>query len=366
MRMINELKIEKMNFPGLQIVSLQRPSGTEYFITSTPNFNESPQRIFKRVIDYVKANNAVIISQDVFGLNELRSASGLPDVNWPVTWLDDGSNENLSGTFVWAVSGMDVTPIHLSGRVAGNIVEDECTRFVRLGGLVASQTKLTPQKQAREVLEQIDAALCFAKMDFSALIRTWFYNENITSWYKEFNLVRNKFFREHDIFNGLVPASTGVGKHNCGQTALIGSGLAVQGKDQKIQAIALPSPLQNSAIEYGSSFSRAVELAMPDHRRLYTSGTASIGQSGETLYIDDAEAQVKRTMEVTNSILKSRKMEWSDITRATAYFKSVQDTGLLQKYLWTQNIPPFPMIVTQRDICRDDLLFEIEVDAINY
>jgi hypothetical protein len=70
-------------------------------------------------------------------------------------------------------------------------------------------------------------------------------------------------------------------------------------------------------------------------------------------------------MEVTGAILKSREMNWSDITRAIAYFKHAEDAMLLQEYCRTYKLPPFPVIVTRSDICRDDLLFEIEVDAIS-
>jgi hypothetical protein len=70
-------------------------------------------------------------------------------------------------------------------------------------------------------------------------------------------------------------------------------------------------------------------------------------------------------MEVTDAILKSRKMDWSDITRAIAYFKNAEDVMLLNEYCRMNQLTPFPVIITKRDICRDDLLFEIEVDAIN-
>jgi hypothetical protein len=277
------IKTEKLYSPGLCVVSLPRPFGTEYFITATPNKDESQWKLLERVTEYSSAHNAAIISQDIFGVKDYRGTGildnhrmSLPEVNWPITWIDNNYSTDLSGTYVWAISGVDVTPIHFNNRLAGNIVEDEFTRFVRLGSVIAKGIGHTPQQQTQEVLEQMDAALHTAKMDFSAVIRTWFYNQKITSWYQEFNLVRNNFFREHNIFKGLIPASTAVGKSNNVDTVLIGGCLAVQGKGQQIKALTLPSPLQDSAMEYGSSFSRAVELASPDHRRLYISGTASI------------------------------------------------------------------------------------------
>jgi enamine deaminase RidA (YjgF/YER057c/UK114 family) len=201
-------------------------------------------------------------------------------------------------------------------------------------------------------------------MDFSNVIRTWFYNQDITSWYKEFNLVRNKFFLERGIFKRLIPASTAIGKHSSIDTAIVAGALAIQGKVKDIHVCALPSPLQKPAMDYGSSFSRAVELTLPDHRRLYISGTASIEQDGNTIYPDDVSAQMKHSIDVIDAILKSRQMDWSDITRAVAFFKHATNVTILRDYCFTNKLPDFPVIVTMADICRDDLLFEMEIDAI--
>jgi enamine deaminase RidA (YjgF/YER057c/UK114 family) len=363
------IKKEKTNFPGLYVVSLKRPFGMEYFITATLDNGESPNTMLEKIIEYTSAHNAVIISQDIFGLpgygdnkNIVKYRTQITNIDWPITCLDN--NSNPSGTYVWAISGACVTPIRLSNNVIGNIVEDTFTRFVRLGGLTANRKGQALQQQTQEVLEQMETALQTVKMDFSNVIRTWFYNEDITSCYKEFNLARNKFFQERGIFKGLIPASTGVGKDNNIDTAIVAGALAIKGKVKDINVLALPSPLQRPAMDYGSSFSRAVELTLPDHRRLYISGTASIEQDGKTVYPDDTPAQVNHSMKVIDAILKSRRMDWSDITRAVAFFKHAKDAALLREFCFTHEIPVYPVIVTVTDICRDDLLFEIEVDAI--
>jgi len=51
-------------------------------------------------------------------------------------------------------------------------------------------------------------------MDFSHVARTWLYLDNLLDWYDDFNVVRTSFFRKHDVFRGLVPASTGIGGSN--------------------------------------------------------------------------------------------------------------------------------------------------------
>jgi hypothetical protein len=42
--------------------------------------------------------------------------------------------------------------------------------------------------------------------------------------------------------------------------------LAVKTKSKGVRAFEVRSPLQSAAVEYGSSFSRAVEIDLPDHR----------------------------------------------------------------------------------------------------
>jgi len=99
-------------------------------------------------------------------------------------------------------------------------------------------------------------------------------------------------------------------------------------------------------------------------RRLYVSGTASISQDGRSIYVGDVERQVERTMEVVEAILKSRDMGWPDVTRAIAYYKQAADCPLAGGYCKGLELPEFPVALVKNDICRNDLLFEIEVDAI--
>jgi hypothetical protein len=62
--------------------------------------------------------------------------------------------------------------------------------------------------------------------------------------------------------------------------------------------------------------------------------------------------------------LASRGFNFSDVTRATAYFKNLQDAPAFDFWRENQGLKPFPLIATQSTICRGELLFEIELDAI--
>ena len=180
----------------------------------------------------------------------------------------------------------------------------------------------------------------------------------------DFNAVRNKFFREINAYNGVLPASTGIGAGNPAETALIADLFAIKPKTDKIRIAAVPSPLQCPALDYKSSFSRAVEVTLPDHRRLYVSGTASIESGGKTAHAGDVEKQIALTMEVVKAILESRRMDFSDVSRAVGYFKDIKNAPLFAEYCRQNNLPPLPIATAHADICRDNLLYEVEVDAV--
>jgi len=69
-------------------------------------------------------------------------------------------------------------------------------------------------------------------------------------------------------------------------------------------------------------------------------------------------------MDVVEAILCSRSMGWSDVVRGVVYFKYAADLSIYDEYCRSKGLPSFPAACLQGDICRDDLLFEIEVDAI--
>jgi enamine deaminase RidA (YjgF/YER057c/UK114 family) len=311
------------------------------------------------------------VSQEVFGLSDsggagmamLKDAFG--NVEWPVTWIENEAPNSPVGTLVWAVTGARVEPLRLGGKVLGSLFEDEHARYCRLGGVVPADKSRTHFDQTRDVLDQMESALRIAGMEFANVLRTWFCNDRILDWYGEFNEARNAFFTERGVYDGLVPASTGVGGRNPAGGALASGLLAVKPKVNSVHAVAVPSPLQCPAVQYGSSFSRAVEIETPEHRRLLISGTASIDPAGHTVHVGDVEGQVALTMDVVKAILESRRMGWADVSRAIGYFKSAEDLRTFEQYCAKAGIDPLPVVLVHEDICRDDLLFEIELDALS-
>ncbi|HEX9047707.1 MAG TPA: hypothetical protein VF988_11840 [Verrucomicrobiae bacterium] len=122
--------------------------------------------------------------------------------------------------------------------------------------------------------------------------------------------------------------------------------------------------MQCPATEYRSSFSRAVEMMFSDHRTLMISGTASIAADGRTVFADSTVKQIHLTLDVVEALLKSRGMDWQNTTRAVAYFHDIRALPVFEECCRERGIPALPLAPAHATVCRDDLWFEIELDAM--
>jgi enamine deaminase RidA (YjgF/YER057c/UK114 family) len=256
-----------------------------------------------------------------------------------------------------------VTPITLNGRVAGCVFEEGGIRHCLLGGLGPVMRSASRPDQLRQTLGNLETALEQAGFSLGDIVRTWFHLDDLLSWYDGFNEARTQAYSRIKFRTGSLPASTGVSGRNPAGTALVAGAWAMQPLHASAQIAEVASPLQCPAPAYGSSFSRAMEITSLHGRRLLISGTASIAPGGETLWQGNLGQQIDQTMEVIQAILASRGFEFSDITRATAYFKDRADAPAFADWCAARDQRSLPYIAAQCGICRDDLLFELEADA---
>lgn len=248
-------------------------------------------------------------------------------------------------------------------RQVGVLHESADAYYCYLDELVPEDVAATPGDQTRSIFRQIEDRLEKAGMKFENLVRTWFFLHHILDWYDEFNQARTPFLKEHGILEKLVPASTGVGMANRFGAAGVAGALAIKPKNNRVCIVEVESPLQCPALDYRSTFSRAVEVVRDGHLELYISGTASIEPCGKTAFLNDVPRQIDLSMQVVAAILRSRCMDWQDCRRAIGYVKDVQSGTLVLDYLREQGLETLPLTLMHADICRDDLLFEIELEA---
>src|SRR5450759_6025433 len=107
-----------------------------------------------------------------------------------------------------------------------------------------SDKTLPPAEQTRQTLEKLKIVLAQAGFDLADTVRTWFFLENILSWYDDFNHARTKIYSGVKFRTGSLPASTGVGAKNPAGTALALAAWAFRPLEINSRAEEVPSPLQ--------------------------------------------------------------------------------------------------------------------------
>lgn len=356
---------------GLNAALVGRKQLREFHVTVEPLPGESIAGLVKRLHAFLSAHGAVIIREEVFGLRIvaeefLRATTDAARViTWPVSWLEGEpvGRAGVAGIHAFAVSDTEVRWLFSGGRPVASIFSDGYARHCIVGDINPSSEAEPRVEQADEIFDLLDRQLSRARMEWKNVARTWLYLDQILEWYGDFNLVRKDAFDRFELYSHSMPASTGIGASNLSGAALTAGAWAMAPLRPDARVEQVISPLQCSARDYGSCFSRAVEIVCPDLRRLMVSGTASISRDGITEHRGDFWEQMARTFEVVDAILESRGMGWKNVSRATAYLRHVKDAAACDEFLALRGLK-LPLIITRADVCRDDLLFEIELDAL--
>jgi len=296
-------------------------------------------------------------------MDQLRRELGA--IDWPVLWVEGASciDAPVAGFQVFILPEGKVERLRLDGRVVGTVFHDGGARHCLLAGLTPSDGSRSRAEQCEQFFGSVASVLVEAGFSYGDIARTWFYNDEILAWYDDFNRVRTAFYAKQKFTTGSLPASTAVLGRNPGGTALTFAAWAVVPAAPGATVREVASPLQCPAPAYGSSFSRAMEISSGGRKRLLVSGTASIEPGGKTVWQGDTAKQIALTMEVVEAMLRPSGLSFGDVTRATAYFKHAADQTILQSWLDANGLAGMPVVPVHCDICRDDLLFEIELDA---
>lgn len=364
--------IRRRSGPESHTSIVQRSGLAELHLTLLPQPGESAARMLQRLAVLLKTHNANVVRHEVFGAlaaerdfaEALRRLFG--EQSWPVTWVEGAACDDTSvaGMHVLAIVGAPVESVVVAGRVVGRIFDDGHARHCVLGDIRPTDVSAPRDQQAMQVFENIATALSHAGMTMPNVARTWLFMDDILAWYGPLNQVRREFFGRHHLFDHTVPASTGVGVKNPVGAAMVAGVWAVQPANGSLFVGEMGSPLQCPAPAYGSCFSRAVEIATPGWRRIFISGTASIAPKGQSVCAGDLDGQIDLTMQVVRAILVSREMDYADVTRATAYLRNPADAPSFRRWCVKLGLENWPLVTAQAVICRDELLFEIELDAI--
>lgn len=247
------------------------------------------------------------------------------------------------------------------------IVENECARLLYAGGF---QTDLSVSilDQSREVFRLIGELLEKEKFPIASITRQWNYIERITAWdgknqhYQMFNNARGEFYSLDRWENG-YPAATGIGTMTGGVSVDID---AVIFKSKCCFTTPIDNKLQVAAHEYSSDvlkeaggekatpkFERAKSMTFGDRRLVYVSGTAAI-RGEESLKGVGVERQMNVTIDNISQLIGNDR-----IRMLRVYLKNPEDYETVKRHL-SSHEQLLPISYLWADVCRDELLIEIE------
>jgi enamine deaminase RidA (YjgF/YER057c/UK114 family) len=225
----------------------------------------------------------------------------------------------------------------------------------------------SPTVQAENAFECMHRQIVSSGFSFQEVVRTWFYLTDILSWYGDFNKVRSASYRTCGIMplpgqDVGLPSSTGIGCSHSNGRALAADVLLVRMQNGR-RPNRIQNPAQKEAYKYGAAFSRAVEIKDRDSSLIEMSGTAAIDELGVSLYPNDAEAQINCTLDKIDVLLRRVGGTLQDIAQATVFVKHPDIALTFERIKAARGMKNFPSIIVHADICRAELLFEIDAEA---
>ena len=126
----------------------------------------------------------------------------------------------------------------------------------------------------------------------------------------------------------------------------------------------LTNPSQLDAFRYGSAFARASVVRNGSAALIEVSGTAAIDEHGVSLYTGDIRAQINCTFDKVAALLKQEDAELKDICSATVFVKQPEFAEIFFEIAAARGLKNFPCVCIIADVCREELLFEIDAEAV--
>jgi enamine deaminase RidA (YjgF/YER057c/UK114 family) len=294
------------------------------------------------------------------------------------------------GIELWALGGPGVKVERLGPEVVA--IESDGIRWVHCGGIRSNLGLESPYAESVTAFQRMQRRLATAGVGFDQVVRTWIYVNRITAGaegrrrYQELNRARTDFYR--DIRFGaksraaqapaaLYPASTGIGTSGANITMAC---MAMDSQRPDVFILPLENPQQTPACAYQAQYSpqspkfaRAMAVVQGHFISTLVSGTASIVGS-KTVYPGDVARQTEQTIDnierliapenFTRHGLPDAGATLKDIAKLRVYVKHQEDYQKCRE-VCERRLPRVPAIYLHADVCRPDLLVEIEAVAFS-
>ncbi len=268
------------------------------------------------------------------------------------------------------------------------VAEQNGIREIWAAGLSSYSYKENTRTAAIEAFEKLVGLLKNEGMSPDNIIRQWNYIGNILSMqnglqnYQIFNEVRSEYYGKYRTLSSF-PAATGVGMKHGG---VILDCVACDSKDtasikpvdnpNQVNAYNYSQQVLKGNTEHGKNrkhppqFERALLVNNSSGTTLYISGTASIigqetigrGNTVEQTYVTIENINKLADPEHVSSVLATGKACRVRYSAVRVYVKNQKDFEDAVK-ICSRHYSGVPSVFIEADICRDDLLIEIEAEA---
>lgn len=376
----------------LEVRASERASFTEYHITATiegpATVAAAAEELFARVAALLGERKIQPIQEKVYGLVGVRAQVMAVrdavyrrqqlDHTMPATWLQGTPLQGCDfvGLQIWGVApvggGACVETVENAATGRGRLWRGPGFQMLHLAAVQGTNAdgRLAegPRAQAERMFINLGLGLEAHGFSYPQLARTWIYNGRLLEWYDDLNRVRTAHFRKVGIGGpggAPFPASTGIqcrmGEEECVVDVLaVAPGAPAGIRVEPVRT----SPRQDQSFNYGSAFSRGMTFAIEGKRTIHISGTASINTAGASTHIGDAECQSLETMMSIAAILEQQGGTLKNITSATLFCKDRAAWEAWCRVSRLLQIPFFPKVSVLADVCRDNLLVEMEAVAV--
>ncbi len=324
----------------------------------------------KAAYDYLYENDIYIVYQKCFAneenkdtinsIQKLMESNQTPHIDIFIS-LESVSHSPAAGVFIYGIAHRNISNVHYYQSYETQIVTFVHDGLTYMHGTIATEM---PDKMF-EACESNMLRMGFLPND---ILRTWFYIYRISDTYIEFNSLRNQFFERNNIEysnnSNNLPASTCIEGSISGKNVM--HFLGVRGNYPSVTR--LYNTMQNEAdgntYLYAPAFSRALALNYNSYLQVQLSGTASIGKKGETLFVADRYNQIKQTLQNIMNLLKRTELDISNMCEYTLFFKNEEVYLCFDAVCNELGISLADGIFVYSNVCRDDLLFEMDGIAL--
>jgi enamine deaminase RidA (YjgF/YER057c/UK114 family) len=297
----------------------------------------------------------------------------------PCTYVDGqpGVNCAVAGLQIWGIvpkpgGGVTVSSVSRPDSGAGRIIRGDGFEILYLpfvSGSGDGGADSAAVAQGERMFSRANEAVQASGHRYADVVRTWIYLSRILDWYGEFNRVRSDFHAGRGLDGRMegrpFPASTAIQGGSNGEECMMDllTVHAVDGADVHIHPV-LGSRRQRNAFAYGSDFSRAVSVSIEGRKTIFVSGTASIDREGRSIHREDYEGQAIETLLNMAALLGEQGGRLRDIALATLFYKDDEMLAAYQDVSHLLGLEDLPIIPVRADVCRRELLVEIEAVAL--